>query len=67
MSADVMLMKAKDQTCFILASPSVGEEEEECQGHRLRGSNLGSNPAFTPSDCDGRNSRHVSKPLFYHL
>lgn len=37
LSADVMLMKAKDQTGFILASPSVGEAEEEWQGHRLRG------------------------------
>lgn len=37
MSADVMLMKVKDQTGFILASPSVGEEEEGCQGHRLWG------------------------------
>lgn len=46
-----MLMKAKDQTGFILASLSVGEVEEEGGGATSFGvwTDLGSNPAFTPN------------------
>lgn len=47
LSVDVMLM-TKDQTGFILASPSVGEVEEE-GGEATSWTDLGSNPAFTPN------------------
>ena len=64
-----MFMKAKDQTSSILASPSIGEVAEENGEAAVCGSGQ-TWVQILPSrltDCDGRNSLHVSKPLFHQL